>query len=414
MQTQTTKPSSRAMAGKALAIFLALMALLTLANNALNELAVAQVDTISPQRGALERRIDASGELTARESLPVYAEATAHVEQVYVRAGQVVSAGDPLFTLKQSTLDDLESDARTALEAAERSLTNAEQALAYAKADMGKDALEKYADLQAAMEKAQAAYDKAVASGAADIRYRKTALDNAIRNRDRYNRVRSYFDKQAALEEAQRALTDAQAALIDAQRIAQAGTVVAPFDAQVIRVDVQVGATASASSAAMLLSPLNGELELVVTISESNADYVAVGDEASVTVGSNTYRLPVLSVSLSATEAGRYELAFLLPADAGRVGMSASVELRNRTKNYDLLIPLTALRQDNSGYYVYIVTTKDSTLGAQTRAQRVDVSVLDQDATRAAVTGGVSQRDVIITRSDRSLSAGDRVRVNGD
>ena len=160
---------------------------------------------------------------------------------------------------------------------------------------------------------------------------------------------------------------------------------------------------------------MDGELELVVTLSEDDADFVDAGDEASVTVGSETYRLPVRSVSLSATEAGKYELAFLLPADAGRVGMSADMELRKRTKNYDLLIPLSALRQDNTGYYVYTVASRDSgALGAQTTASRADVSVLEQDATRAAVTGGVNQRDVIVSRSDRDLSDGDRVRVKED
>jgi hypothetical protein len=61
------------------------------------------------------------------------------------------------------------------------------------------------------------------------------------------------------------------------------------------------------------------------------------------------------------------------------------------------------------------VASKDSgALGVQTTALRADVSVLEQDATRAAVTGGVSQRDTIITRADRSLSDGDRVRVKED
>lgn len=412
MQTQSVKSSSRAAAGKALALFLALMALLTLANNALNELAVAQVDTVSPQRGALERRIDASGELSARESVAIYAEAEAHVERVSVRAGQTVSAGDPLLTLQQSALDDFEKAARLALEEAERSQTNAEQDLAHAMADMDSYALTRHASLQAEVERAQAAYDAAMEAGSADAVYLKDLLDGAIRSRDSYSKVRDYFTKQRALEEAQRMVADALEALEEAARIAKDGTIRAPFDAQVLQVDARVGATASTVSASVILSPLDGELELVVTISEDDADFVVAGDEASVTVGSETYALPVLSVSLSATEAGKYELAFLLPADAGRAGMSADVELRKRTKNYDLLIPLTALRQDNTGYYAYTVASKDSgALGAQTTARRADVSVLEQDATRAAVTGGISQRDAIITRADRDLSDGDRVRL---
>ena len=412
---QTGKPakrSSRAMAGKALAVFLALMALLTVANNALNELAVAQVDTVTPQRGALERRIDTSGELSARETFPVYAEAAVHVERVKVRAGQTVSEGDPLFVLEQAALDDLEKEARLAREAAERSLASAEQELAHAKADMDKKALAKHESQNADVDKAQAAYDAAVVAGdEKSIRQKKTALDDAIRTRDRNNAVRAYFEKQSALEEAERTLAEAREALEKAERVARHGTVRAPFDAQVNGVDLQVGATASTAAASLILSPLDGELELVVTISETEAEYVDIGDEATITVGSDTYHAPVRSVSLSAQEAGRYELAFLLPANAGRAGMSADVELRKRTKNYDLLIPLSALRQDNSGYYVYTAISRESALGAQTTTERADVSVIEKDATRAAVQGGVSQRDTVISRSDRDLSEGDRVRI---
>ena len=63
--SKKTEGRLRRTAGKALGIFLALMVVLTLANQAMNELAIAQVDAVYPQRGALEKRIDASGQLQA-------------------------------------------------------------------------------------------------------------------------------------------------------------------------------------------------------------------------------------------------------------------------------------------------------------------------------------------------------------
>lgn len=406
----------RTAAGKALLIFLAAMIALTLANNALNELAVAQVNTVNPQRGALERRIDASGQLAAFDAVPVYAEAAVHVDKVHVYAGQQVQAGDPLFTLEAAGLADWVNDAQKTFDDAEKSLEDAQQAFAYAKADMNKYALDNYADAQKEVEKAQAAYDEAVASGASEraVQYKLEALEDAIRSRDRRSNVRDYFDKEKALAQAEQTCTEAREDLVDAKRIAGQPTVTAPFDAQVLSVDIQTGGTASTDGAALMLADLTGQLELTVILSEDEAKYLEIGDEATVSVGSTDYLSTVASITASIQSEGKYDVRFLLPGDAGRVGMSADAAIRKRTQNYDLLIPLSALRQDNTGYYVYTVVSREGALGAQTTVERADVSVVEQDSTRAAVQGGVSLRDSVASRSDRELHEGDRVRVKED
>ena len=94
--------------------------------------------------------------------------------------------------------------------------------------------------------------------------------------------------------------------------------------------------------------------------------------------------------------------------------MSASVEIRKRTQNYDLLLPLGALRKDNYGYYVFVIVQRDGALGAETTVTRMDVTVVELDSARAAVQGGVSSRDQVVARGDRELHDGDRVRVKED
>ena len=153
---QSTKRSPRAAAGRALIVFLLLMAAFTFANNALNELSIAKVDTLSPQRGALEKIINSSGQLAASKVLPIYAEAAVHVETVHVRAGQQITKGQPLFTLEAKGLNDLFNDAQKAVEDAQQTLSDAQQALAYAKADMREGALGDYADAQHDVDIAQA------------------------------------------------------------------------------------------------------------------------------------------------------------------------------------------------------------------------------------------------------------------
>ena len=406
----------RRTAGKALGIFLALIVALTLANQAMNEMAIAQVDAVTPQRGALEKRVDASGQLQALNLTPIYAEAAVHVRQVYVRSGQEVAAGEPLFILEAAGLREWMEEKQKALDEAAQSLADAQQAFAYAKADMRVYALDRYADAQEKVEQALAVYNAAVEQGASQSRINGMLddLERAIRRRDSMSGVRSYFEKEKELERAEQVYRDELESWEDAVRIAGNATVYAPFDAQVVGVDVQAGDTASVSVAAAILAPLDGELELVVTVSEEDAENLEAGDEARITIGNGDYWYPILAIAPSVQDAGKVELSFQLAAGAGRIGMSANVQIRKRTQNYELLVPLSGLRKDNVGYYVYTIVQRDSALGAQTTVERADLSLLEQDSTRAAVQGGVNMRDRIVSRSDRELHDGDRVRVRED
>ncbi|MCL1855840.1 MAG: hypothetical protein FWF86_08915 [Clostridia bacterium] len=406
----------RRTAGKALGVFMALMVVLTLANQAMNELAIAQVDAVNPQRGALERRIDASGQLQSADLLPIYAEAPVHVEQVYVRSGQEVAAGEPLFTLEAAGLREWAEEREKAFDEAAQNLADAQQAYAYAKADMRTNALDRYAKAQEKVDQAQADYDAALEQGASQRRVssRLDDLEKAIRSRDGIGNVRNYFEKERELERAKRDHEDALANWEDTVRIEKNATVFAPVEAQVASLDIKAGDTASTSTAAVKLAPIEVELELVVVVNEEEAENLETGDEARISIGNSDYLRPILAIAPSAQEAGKVELSFRLAAGAGRIGMSADVQIRKRTQNYDLLVPLSALRKDNAGYYVYTIVQQEGALGAQTTVERADLSLLEQDSTRAAVQGSVNMRDRIVSRGDRELHDGDRVRVRED
>jgi len=182
----------------------------------------------------------------------------------------------------------------------------------------------------------------------------------------------------------------------------------------VINVDIQPGSLSSTSAAALTLARLDGELELVAIVSEDDAEDLETGDMARITIGGSEYQYPILSLAPSSQNAGKTEISFLLPASVGRSGMAASVEIRKRTQNHDMLIPLGALHQDNYGYYVFVVVQREGALGAETTIKRMDVTLVEQDSTRAAVQGGVNSRDSIVARGDRELRDGDRVRMKED
>jgi hypothetical protein len=174
---------------------------------------------------------------------------------------------------------------------------------------------------------------------------------------------------------------------------------------------VKAGDTASAS-AALTWADMSSPLSLTVYLSgEEAASVLQPGDTAQITAGGTTYRSSILT---AVENPDSLEVTLLLPEGAGAPGMSADVRISKRTSNYDLLVPLTALHQDNTGYYVYRLTTRQSALGMETRVSRADVNVIDTDATRAALQGGISFGDMLVARSDRAIADGDRVRSGED
>jgi multidrug resistance efflux pump len=208
----------RAAAGRALAVFLLVMAALSIANRALNELTTPAVTEAKVQRGALEKRIDAEGQIEAASEQTVFAPVGARVSAVHVRSGQQVKKGDALFTLDPDALADLAETAQRELtklkndrEKAAGSLEGApsgaevqaaERALERAKRDLETKRLEQDRAVtlkQSEFDAAKAKYDDAlsayeIASADAYAEYKKEKQD------DRSEAKKTLEDKRQAFD----------------------------------------------------------------------------------------------------------------------------------------------------------------------------------------------------------------------
>ena len=83
-------------------------------------------------------------------------------------------------------------------------------------------------------------------------------------------------------------------------------------------------------------------------------------------------------------------------------------------KTYDLTVPNSAVREDNNGKFILIVSSKESPLGNRYIATRVDVQVLDSDDLLTAITGSLSGYEYVITTATKPVAAGMQVRLAED
>ena len=102
-------------------------------------------------------------------------------------------------------------------------------------------------------------------------------------------------------------------------------------------------------------------------------------------------------------------LVFTLNGDISS-GQNVTLSVGERSANFDSVIPNSALRTDTNGTFVLVLTVKHSPLGNRYIATRVDVNVLAQDDTTAAVSG-LSMGDYVITTSSKPLEAGMQVNM---
>lgn len=104
-------------------------------------------------------------------------------------------------------------------------------------------------------------------------------------------------------------------------------------------------------------------------------------------------------------------LVFQVMGDDVTVGQNLNLSVGEKTAPYEVTVPNSAIREDNNGKFVLVVTVKSSPLGNRYVLSRADVEVLASDDTNSAVTGGLFGYEYVVTSSTKPLESGMKVRL---
>lgn len=115
---------------------------------------------------------------------------------------------------------------------------------------------------------------------------------------------------------------------------------------------------------------------------------------------------------ISVNRDGMSEFLAKLPKKDYFLGEKAGFRITTQSEQFDLCIPIQALRRDNYGYFILTVREQEDILGTQLIADRVKVEVLERGDSTVAVDGPLSRNDQVITGSSKYVGAGDKVRNN--
>lgn len=198
------------------------------------------------------------------------------------------------------------------------------------------------------------------------------------------------------------------------QENAVGASIDAPISGTITSVTVKAGDEAQPDTALVTMQPEGKGFTMSFSVTNDQAKRLSVGDKADLV---NSWRYSDMDITLASikpdtTDPGQKKLlTFDITGDEVTPGQSLNVSVGQKSANYDLIVPNSAIREDSNGKFILIVESKSSPLGNRYVATRVDVEVLASDDTQSAVSGALYGYEFVITTSTQPVEAGKLVRL---
>lgn len=198
------------------------------------------------------------------------------------------------------------------------------------------------------------------------------------------------------------------------QENAVGASIDAPISGTITSVTVKAGDEAQPDTALVTMQPEGKGFTMSLSVTNDQAKRLSVGDKADLV---NSWRYSNMDITLASikpdtTDPGQKKLlTFDITGDEVTPGQSLNVSVGQKSANYDLIVPNSAIREDSNGKFILIVESKSSPLGNRYVATRVDVEVLASDDTQSAVSGALYGYEFVITTSTQPVEAGKLVRL---
>lgn len=286
-----------------------------------------------------------------------------------------------------------------------------------------------------AFEKAQKVLDDKKASGNTETNIAnlerqqallKVELNNAIKVAE--EKEKAVADKQADLNTLVQNISDeinlgslndkvtkAKEKVKELEALCESSEVVAPISGMIAAVNVKSGLDTPDDGIVFSMQPEGEGYTLKFSVTAEQAKKVNVGDTAEIV---NSWRYDDMKIVLSgirpdANNPGQNRiLVFDVNGENIIPNQSVNVALPLHTGgSYEMVVPNSAIREDNNGKFILIVESKSSPIGTRYIARREDVEVLASDEIKSAISGGVSGYEFVITTSTKPIEAGQYVRL---
>ena len=247
------------------------------------------------------------------------------------------------------------------------------------------------ADANAALKAAQAVYDllkQEQTELAADI---NAELDLSKASKD----IQEKKDEIAKLKEK-----------------SEGSAIVAPVAGTISNLAYVAGETTKPEEAAAVIQVDGKGYTVSFSVTNEQSKKVQVGDVGEL---QNAWYYDDAMVTLAAikpdpeSNGQKKLLVFNVTGSSIQAGQSLNISVGQRSAEYELTVPNSAIREDKNGKFILIVESKSGPISNRYIATRVDVEVLASDDNNTAISAGLYGYEYVITTSTPPVEAGNQV-----
>ena len=403
---------------KALFAFLVLMIGCTMLSRAADSMTIPRIKVDTPKSKTIVDEVKAKGVVAKNREEKISVVEGLKIDYVNISVGSSIKVGDTLVELDKDDLQakvdeikkNIEQEQKTLSRATEdynKAINTKKKAVQTALNEMNtaKQALDNYKNLSE--EEKDSMMEESLK---ADYESKKELYNSAVADsNDTVDLDRSLQDTKDSLkiEEYNKELAKLQP-LLDAS-----GKIVSEKEGIVTSVVAENGGVTTDTIAS--IADKNEGYKFVGEIDKSNRTLVKQGQTVALNLGSSGIieNLTIDSISKNDDNPDTLKVTVVLPVGIGEIDESGEIIVSSKSKKYGTCVPLAALRQgDGDSYYILVVTEKETVLGEELTAKKVDVKVEKRDGEYAAVSdGSLGRNDKIIIDSNKTVEDGDRVRL---
>ncbi len=254
-------------------------------------------------------------------------------------------------------------------------------------------------------------YDGLIASAEENKKQTAQALTEAEKTK---SEVLAKIKAEIALVQKRTDYEQAQAKVEKLEETAIGATINAPVAGTITNLAYKAGESTKANET-MATIQLEGQvLTMSFSVTTEQAKKVKVGQSAT---AQNAWAYSDLSAVLtsitndSTDPNGHKVLNFEVSGSDLSAGQSLSLVMGENAVTYDLVVPNSAIREDNNGKFVLILESRSTPFGNRYIARRADITVVASDDSNSAITGNIEPYSYVITTATAPVASGDQVRL---
>jgi len=438
----------------AMIVFLIVLLILTFFSNTIMNYSLPEVSAQYTESGTIQAKVRGNGVVEAGDPYTVKAESSKVIESVAVRNGDHVEKGDVLLYLEAGDSTELKEAEKTLnkllaayqqaalaenidpettnqilsgkftpyntfknkINALKTEIKALEEEITIYEVEIAK--VEKLKE-EAVEEQAKTGSDhSALIAQYTDVirinqEYVNQQKETAMEKQSDLSELLNKMSQESSLSQQLEEIQEQRELITKLQTTTVGGNIVAPITGTVQNLFLTAGQSTTAGNEVAMILPDGKGYTMEVSVSKEQAQRLNVGDVAD--IQNSWYYSDVTAVlrqikADKSDPAGKKILVFQVEGDVSD-GQSLSISIGQKSAQYDIIVPNSAIREDSNGKFILIVSQKSSPLGNRYYAERVNVEVLGSDDTKSAIAGEMESWAFVITTSTKPVEAGQLIRL---